>query len=388
MNVLRCSGVAGIGIALALACGGAVEVDSDGGSGRPALPEITLSEEDSAKAAELVATAKGRAFDHKLRKGVNANIWMYIAATASKPDLVQAALLEMRGNFVTEDRWVKDGKQLVDDDYEAVILHFLHDDDPKIESVAIEAARNVVRMKDQKDSPVREWILGTLESSDNSARQLMALETMQTEPEALSDTRVAKAFRAMLDKDEPWAVSATLFRLNVSTYTIEDKPDFRARYVELLKAKDPGVRGRAAEGLGLISSSMGGSSEKEEAAKLLTPMLTDENAYTRAAVVKGLASLRDPKAIHEFMKLLGDTEKCRWDISYKDLAGKSARIAHDGSAWSRVDDAALNGIQTLSYAVRNAKFERPKVDYKKVDEDMAKGVKAAKSWYAANKSKL
>ena len=60
MRAVRWSVTAGIVIGIALACGGVSERASDGGSGRPALPAITLSEEDTAKAEELVATAKGR----------------------------------------------------------------------------------------------------------------------------------------------------------------------------------------------------------------------------------------------------------------------------------------------------------------------------------------
>jgi HEAT repeat protein len=159
----------------------------------------------------------------------------------------------------------------------------------------------------------------------------------------------------------------------------------QAKLVELLKHKDPGVRGRAADTL----ASMAGPDEakRDELAKAILPLLGDENPYTKSAACSALAWLRHQPAIHRIIELVDDDTKNTYDIrDFNELNGNAGWVHHDGSAWSQVSDAALYALKSLSHET-GEKFDY-KVDAKKVDDDLKKGASDAKAWYAKVKGKV
>lgn len=95
-----------------------------------------------------------------------------------------------------------------------------------------------------------------------------------------------------------------------------------------------------------------------------------------------------PTPAVEAQGLLDDTEKNVYDIRFENLLGRQDTVHHDGSAWSRVDDAALWALQSMSRSLDGAKFDYGKIDHKKVDEDIAKEKARAREWFEANKGTL
>ena len=87
------------------------------------------------------------------------------------------------------------------------------------------------------------------------------------------------------------------------------------------------------------------------------------------------------------MSLVDDKEKNTYDINYTDLLGHQSRVHHDGSAWSRVNDAALYALdRATSFLPKEEQFVYDKINYKTVDDDIAAQVKKAKAWHAKYKA--
>jgi len=86
--------------------------------------------------------------------------------------------------------------------------------------------------------------------------------------------------------------------------------------------------------------------------------------------------------------LLDDKEKNTYDIGgWEQLDGTSGSVHHDGSPWSRVDDAVLWSMKFMSWNLK-PKFEHTKIGYKTKDKDLDKATQEAKDWYNKIKGQI
>ena len=77
-----------------------------------------------------------------------------------------------------------------------------------------------------------------------------------------------------------------------------------------------------------------------------------------------------------------------YSIKFPSLSGLQKSVNHDGSAWSRVDDAVLRALEGMTRAMKDKRFKYGKINYKQVDADIAREVANAQKWYEANKDSL
>ena len=93
-------------------------------------------------------------------------------------------------------------------------------------------------------------------------------------------------------------------------------------------------------------------------------------------------------AIPKMMPLLDDPEDNTYDlVGWKQLDSTTGHIRHNGSTWSRVDDAALWALQSISLHLDH-RFTYRKTDPNTIDADIAAAISDAKKWYAKIKDQL
>jgi hypothetical protein len=66
------------------------------------------------------------------------------------------------------------------------------------------------------------------------------------------------------------------------------------------------------------------------------------------------------------------------------LDGTLATVRHQGSAWARVDDAAMSALRRLS----GGSLELSEIRPASVDEDLKRNAAATKRWYARAKAEF
>ena len=334
------------------------------------------------RADELSRSLKAGAFPREEQKKENAEAFVYLAKHSKDTEVVAASLKAMAFTFTSYDK-AKD-KVLADGNYHKAVLARLDDKDSGVQAAAIAAAANSVTGK-SPDEAVTAKIVELAKSHPTPEGRFAAIEQLWKVSQIEKDDKKLEPLVAALDAEQPWLVSRALFRLKGKLSTYGKKDEVQAKLGELLKHADPGVRGRAAEAL----SSMAGpdAAKREELAKLIMPLLADENPYTKSAACSSLAWLRYKPAIHEIIKLVDDETKNTYDIrGFNELNGNTGWVHHDGSAWSRVSDAALYALKSLSHET-GEKFDY-KVDAKKVEDDLKKAATEAKAWYAKVKGKI
>lgn len=180
-------------------------------------------------------------------------------------------------------------------------------------------------------------------------------------------------------KGEPIVASEALFRWDNKTHELSDKKPLHALVLPLLDHSDPGLRGRALE----VVTETVADADKPKLVEKITSMLKDPNPYVRSEAASALADLRNVASASKLAPLLDDKEKNTYDISYTNLLGSPDTQHHDGSAWSRVDDAALWALQKMTSTMPvEQKFQYARIDHKSVDADIAREVARAKKWLA------
>jgi hypothetical protein len=220
-------------------------------------------------------------------------------------------------------------------------------------------------------------------SHPKAAGRYAALEQIYKARGIEKDVAKMKPFLLALDAKETFLVSGALFRVKSKAARSGIKDDLNKKALGLITHEDPGIRGRSAEVLAAIA---GFDKEKQKvAAAQIMPLLADDNPFTKSAAANALAWIKHKPAIHKIIEMVGDTTKNTYDITgWKTLEGHGGRIHHDGSAWSRVGDAALYSLKMLS-ATTKERFDY-KVNSKKVDADLEKAAVDAKAWYARVKA--
>lgn len=342
-----------------------------------------LTDEQKKAATELAAKVKRGKFPWaEQAKKENAELFLHLAATSDKKEVVAAALHGMSRSWTY---WKKNDKKMhVNEDYQAVVRARLGSSDDNILGRAIEAAPNAIAV-DNPDKAVVSKLAAMAKGHKNAAARVAATDAIARAKDFQKNADIVDALLDALDDKEAYVVSTALFRMQFSAYSIVKKDALYAKAKELLGHKDQGVRGRAAVFAANLAQS---NDQKKELGGLIFPMLKDEAPFVRSYAATALSTLKRQDAIHAFMGMLEDTEKNSYNIKYTKLTGEPGTVHHDGSAWSRVDDAVLYSLKSMTWSMGDKKFQYGKINYKTVDKDLAAAKKEAKAWYKKHKKDL
>jgi len=361
---------------LSLACGGIVDKVSGGSLDIPIGASV-----DSDKAEALVLMLKdGRFPSEQCRDLTNAQNFLWIAAAKTDAP-TRAAALDCMGDIYTHSASV-DTKQMIDADYKLVVNTLLDSKDDVVRARAIEAARVSI----DGDVPDMDAVgkLVKLANDGSAAERFEALSHLWYMDSWEKDADVAGAYLKALDADENYVVSESLFRIRSSYYNLVNAEDAVKKSTDLIGDDDAGVRGRAARALGALGGKHG---DKEAIGDDLHKLLKDKHPYVRSEAASALASLKRERSIHQFMNMIDDDEGNTYDIEgFKKLDGSDGRVHHDGSAWSRVDDAVFSALKSMTYSMDD-KYEYS-ISYDTKDDDIKKARDDARAWYKNNKGEL
>jgi len=341
---------------------------------------ITLNATQKQDLKALLGSLRGERFPMEaIRKPKHAPLFLYLADTEKRADVVLAALQALTIAYTS----VPNHKTRVqaEEDYARVVAARLSSQDPKILERAIEASSHAV--SGQKPSrEVIDALVKIASSHDDAAIRAEAIDRLRLIRGFWDDPRVAAALLKALHHREPFVISRALFGLRPRAAQLPDKEKFLERGLELLEHPDPGVRGRAAEFVGRLA--MG----KDELAEKLEPMLKDENPYVRSAAATGLSYLGTPSSIHAIAKLLGDKAENKYELCcYRTPMGRSVKVQHDGSAWGQVRDAAVHALERLSRRTE-LPFKADPVDRADIEGSVKKNAAAARAWYQKVRAKV
>jgi hypothetical protein len=165
-----------------------------------------------------------------------------------------------------------------------------------------------------------------------------------------------------------------------------DVAALKTKLIALVGHADPGVRGRAAIVLGELTG--WNQDMKPEAVAAITPLFSDAHPFVKSAACKAMTAARHVPAIHAMMGLLDDATSNTYDIDgWQTLTGTPGRVHHDGSAWSRVNDAALYAIKSLSSRAGGERFDY-NVGHQDVEGDLGRAADQARAWYRGARSSI
>jgi HEAT repeat protein len=356
------------------------EAGADAGKPEGIPVNLTLDAAQKKAAKELVGSIKnGRFPNEAVRDKSKAKLFLYLAATSKKPEVVMAALQAMKMAFTSSEAYKK--KEYAGKDYATVVAAHLDSKDLKIQGYALEAAPHAVSGK-QPDASVVEALVKIASSHPNVPARAEAIDRLRLVRNFQQDQKIANAFLQALDSDQAYVVSKALFGLRLRATGLVMRNKFLGRARKLMQHTDPGVRGRAAELAGRLGAG------KPPVVREVVALLADKHPFTRSAACSALAHMGDLASVHAIIKLVDDTEKNTYDIrGFQTPTGRAGWVHHDGSAWSRVQDAAIRALERLSMRT-GTRFKADRVDSKDVERSLSKNARAAKAWYAKVKAKL
>ena len=341
-------------------------------------PTVELDEAQTALAAEIAAAVNNARFARDVTNKDNALIFVYLGATSEDVNVQAAALRAMVATHTYSERFVE-RYALVTPEYAQVVLMHLGSDNGVVQSAAIEAGKTCIQ-GDTPNTEVTGRLVDLATNHASPAGRYAAMNTLwhssgiRTSPEQIAP------YVAALGSSEAYVVSGALFRLTSFGRNAPEQPALRATLQGLLTHADPGVRGRAAQVLAAVVGIR--DDDRATIAASIMPLLGDSNAFTKSAAANALASLDHRAAIHGIVGLLDDLTSNTYDIrGWTALDGSSGRIHHDGSAWSRVADAALNSLRTFSGRV-GERFQY-NINHQNIEADLATSAATARTWYAS-----
>jgi hypothetical protein len=314
------------------------------------------------------------------KKGANGLLFLAIAAQHADDPATFAAALE-----AMSESWSAKGSganPAVNEDYRTVVRAGLAHTDAKVLGAAVLASRLVLVAGGDAatvDALVR---LGTTHT-DHTLRW-MVLDNLWNLKDFQKGAATAGVYVAGLDATEPWMISMAHFRIQTSGYFgLAPAADVRTRALAQVKHADPGVRGRAIRTLAAIAST---PADKDAAGVEAERMLVDTSPYVRAEAINAIGKLQRKSAIPTIGKLLDDKGVATYDLGGFTLpTGTAGKVHHDGSPWSRVDDAVIQNLKTLTSSLAAGKYEFTPIRWDHKDEDLATAVAGAKKWLAAYK---
>ena len=329
----------------------------------------------------MLAQLEGDKFPYpEIKKKENGPIFLAIASNSQDNKAVVAALKAVVQTYSSREGSEK--RNFAGDDYKAMIAKNLKSDDPAVRHWAIKASSNALG-ENPAPEVLDQLVAFMTDETAVEGQRVDAIDELNGMKDYTKNEKVADALYQALSDKHPAVISEALFRLSNKSYAITDKEKFLNKAIELTEHSDPGVRGRATDLVGKL-----GRGSEDKVKPVLKKGLKDSHPYVRSEAVSGLAFLKITDAIPDMMPLLDDSEKNTYNLSFKNLLGQNDSVHHDGSAWSRVDDAVLRGLQSMTFMTKDKKFEYGKIEPKTKDADIAREVGRAKQWYEKNKGSL
>lgn len=306
----------------------------------------------------------------------NARLFTHIAATATDPAVVGAALSAMYGAYSSHSK----RKATPDSDFALVVDKHLRSQDPKLATRALLAARTGIAGKDGSEELIRTVVsLASQEPYRDGPGRYAIIDTLRVVSANQRTKEVVQILEESLDSKNTYVVSYALQALYRATRSIENRDALKAKALGMTAHEDPGIRGRAIELLGALGR------DDAEVLKVVLKALSDAHPYVRSEAAEAIARLRHRPAIHALVKLVDDKESNRYDIrDWSMLDGKPGRLHHDGSPWSRVYDAAMNAIRSLSEGA----VELDRVNPKEIEKTLDKNAATTKAWYAKERKNI
>ncbi|MBK7156776.1 MAG: HEAT repeat domain-containing protein [Sandaracinaceae bacterium] len=378
--------LAALGVLLG-ACGGdtpAVPSAAPAVSGLPAPSAlVVLSDAERARVPEVLAELRNGSFSRSVVIRDNARVLLWLAETSTDPSVTTAALRGLLTTWTHSPRYAE-RMALVSPEYATIVLRRMGDDHPGVQAAAIKASIKCL-LGESPHTGVAARLSELATRHPSAAGRLEALEALWHSSVIVETPSHIAPFVAALDAPEPWLVSGSLFRLGAFGAGWPDQGTLRARLRELLAHVDPGVRGRAATALSTIVGPQ--DADRDAVAQAILPLLRDAHAYPRSAAATALAWLDYRPAVPELVALLDDSASNVYDLrDFTLLDGTPGLSHHDGSPWSRVDDAALRALQSFSSRL-GTRFTFD-VQHERVDTDLAAAGSVARAWYQGVRSEL
>lgn len=352
-----------------------VQAPSPTGTPLPSATPSALEWDPQVKiiSEELVSARKDGRFSHQaLSAKVNGPAFVYLALSSDDPEIVSGAFQGIEKTYNPNQEY--DSANLSDSRVYEAVLRGLNSDDRSVLYYALKAAPD--SLGKTPDPKVMSKLIELADRAPEIGARIEAINALYTADGYDKNPQVLDVFIKAMG-DESALASTALFRRSHGFTKSEKAESIKAAAERLLTHEDPGVRGRAVELAWDFHSGDG-----DWAVKTLGPMLKDPSAFVCSRAAAALGASKDLRAVDDLVPLLDDTRKNTYDIEYEDLLGRRSTIHHDGSAWSRVDDAALSALRSLTYSLpENERFVYEKIDPKNVEADIASCVKKAKAWY-------
>ncbi len=323
------------------------------------------------------------------RKPSNGIAFLHLAASAKQPKVVALALRSMARTWRSSPS-KRSVRPVMDEDYHAVVMARVNSKNPQIRSGALSAGRMLLI----GNRPNPEFLKQILKMATQAPipDQIAAIAMLYNVrdyqiPKPRPGNRKSKIIAELLSNlegDETLSIMATLRSLNrISFVGMPQSKRLSKVCVKLLEHKEPRVQGGAA----LLLSSIA-QGQKKVLIPRFQEMLQSEYSFLRAIAITGLASFGDLSSAHAMVKLTGDSGKSESLLGgFKDLNGKPGRIKLRVPGGVQINGVALFGLQLLTRDWK-APFSYESFGSRDRQEGRKKGIKAAKSWYKANKAKL
>lgn len=361
----------------------APSASSPGAAPSAAAPAASQATPPSGELLAQVTKLKGEAKDGKWEyKVLNdpANGPAFLAIAQEGKDGLASALEGLSLTYTLNPNDTK--KNHPTPEFAALVLAQLDSKDPLCLYFALKSAQAL--MGEKPDRAVVDKLVQIVTQHTEIGARMEAQETLFLMKDYLKDPAVAGAFLASL-QDKPAIQSNALFRLRSGAYDLPNKKEVFQAVLGLVNSEDPGVRGRAWQFLCLATD----QGDKAQLIAQATKALEDKHPFTRSAAAEALAEMAREHAVKPLMKLLGDKAANTYEIEYPTLRGQKDSLHHDGSPWSRVDDATLYALESATAMLEgDLHFDYGDINYKQVDQDIAREVKHAQDWFQKNQSKL
>lgn len=369
--------LAGSSAAQLVACGGDAPDAAPAAAPEPAPPRVVvLGAAEQARIPEVLAELRSDSFSRSVVIKDNARVLLSLAETTSDQSVAIAALRGLLTTWTHSPRYAE-RMALITPEYSTVVLRRMGDEHPGVQAAAMKAATKCL-LGDTPNAEVAARLIELATRHPSPAGRLEALEALWHSSAIATTPAQIAPFVAALEAPEAWLVSGSLFRLGAFGAGWPDQAALRTQLRGLLAHADPGVRGRAATALSTIVGA--GDPERDAVAQAILPLLRDPHGYPRSAAATALAWLDYRPAIHPIVTLLDDTAANTYDLrGYTLLDGSPGFGHHDGSPWSRVNDAALRALQSFSSRLgERFTFD---VHHERVDVDLGVAADAARAWY-------
>ena len=348
----------------------------------PSVPlGLRLTKDDVDFAKELASRVQKQAFPEAVVDDeTNANLFIYLAANGSSPDVIVAALRAMPITFDSAHRR-KSHRLPTGDAYGTVVALRLQSERPRVLAAALAAARPVLTGA-RPYGPVIDELSAIAQSHPDLGAQVRAIKALGEVSGFQQHEGIVRTLLHVLEFDRPVVlVTALQQAARHDARGLLDPDAFREHAIRLIRHSDPAVRGRAARLAILLAP------KDVAVAAAVVGMLHDTHPCARAFAARALIDTQDARAIHPLMPLVADMANARYLIRYQDLNGRQAKVAHFSKTQPLVHDRAIRAITALSQQTP-VPFSAPTASAATSAQAEQRTADAARQWYAAHRSQL